>query len=125
MNCLRVIFLVLITSLASCVADTCATSAIKVSVTNPLEALESPVIEWVAPNRRPDGSTIEAGYIKGYTIRYGRDSGAYTEEVSVSDPTVNRLKLFMLQAGTYYVIVRVNTEDESDSVISPEVVVEM
>lgn len=71
-----------------------------ITVTPAAAVVRSATLSWQAPTQNVDGSPVKD--LKGYKIRYGTASGAYTQVVAVDNPSTTRYVLDGLTPGTYY-----------------------
>ncbi len=77
-------------------------------------------ISWMPPTEKTDGSAV--GSLAAYKIHYGSASRAYTNVVTVSNPSLSRYVIQNLTPGTYYVAMTALTSDGLESDFSSETV---
>ena len=60
------------------------------------------VVTWTAPKKNSDGTPLTD--LSGYTIYYGTQPGAYTNSLTVDDPTATYAIIRGLQPGVHYFV---------------------
>jgi hypothetical protein len=80
---------------------------------------KSVTLAWDAPTQNADGSPIAA--LSGYRIHYGIQPQAYSNTVTVSNPSVTRYVVDTLPAGKYYFALTALTATGQESGFSDEV----
>ena len=91
---------------------------------NTVQMLSVPVVgpvtlSWVAPEENVDGSTLSD--LAGYRIYQGEESRAYTEQVSVGDPSATTHTM-SLPTGEYYFAMTAVDGEGNESAYSNEVI---
>ena len=77
-------------------------------------------VSWSPPTRNSDGTPAKD--LIGYTIFYGRGPKAYTDKMSIDDPSATRAIVRGLQPGAvYYFAVAAHNAAGQRSVLTPEV----
>jgi hypothetical protein len=75
-------------------------------------------LAWQAPTENTDGTPLLN--LSGYKIHYGTQSGAYSQTITVSNPSVTRYVVENLSAGTWYFAVSAVTSQGTESNLSGE-----
>lgn len=75
-------------------------------------------IAWTPPTQNADGSNLQD--LAGYRIRWGTQSGVYSNMVDVNDPTVSSYLIENLVPGTYFVVVSAFDTTDNESEFSNE-----
>jgi hypothetical protein len=79
----------------------------------------SPVsVSWVAPTENVDGTPLTK--LAGYRLYVGQISGAYTDSISLSDPSATS-HVLDLQTGSYYLAMTAIDGDGNESAFSNEI----
>lgn len=68
-------------------------------------------LSWTAPSSRENGAPISLSQIDSYALFYGDASGDYSDSIEITDDGTNKLELDFLEAGTYYVAMKVKDTD--------------
>ena len=80
----------------------------------------SVTLNWTAPMLNEDGTDLTD--LVGYVIYYGVQSGQYTEEIPINNPTVTTYVVEGLAPGTYYFVATAKNADDIESRYSGEAV---
>jgi hypothetical protein len=78
----------------------------------------SVTLTWTPPTENEDGTPLTN--LGGYRIRYGSQSGTYTNVVTLSNPGLATYVLGGLAAGTYYVVISAYSQSGVESGYSNE-----
>ena len=82
----------------------------------------SPVLSWVAPSEREDGTGLGLSEIAGFRIYYGTESGNYSDTISIDDHSAIQVMLAGIPSGTYYTVMTVvDTDGRESSFSAPEI----
>lgn len=73
-------------------------------------------LQWTAPTRNTDGSTLTT--LAGYRIAYGTSAASLTSAIQVPSPSTTNHIVGNLDAGTYYFGVRAYTSTGAESELS-------
>ena len=65
-------------------------------------ALGNATLSWTAPTENEDGTALLD--LAGYKIYYGRDSGSYSNEIRIDNPSVTTYLVDNLTQDTYYFV---------------------
>jgi hypothetical protein len=76
-------------------------------------------ISWQPPTENVDGSPLTD--LSGFTIYYGEDSGDYTNQVEINNPSATNYSV-TLASGEYYVAMTALDLEGNESALSNEVV---
>jgi len=106
-------------SVADSRGNTASLPVFAIAVTAPGTTVRSATLSWQAPTKNIDGTPVTD--LKGYRIRYGTASGAYTQTLAVDDPATTRYVVDGLTAGTYYFTVTAYNTAGAESDPAPEV----
>ena len=74
-------------------------------------AVESLTLSWTAPTSRENGDAIALSQIDRYALYIGTSSGSYGDPIEIADTGSNSYALDFLDAGTYYVAMKVVDTD--------------
>lgn len=80
----------------------------------------SVTLTWMAPTENEDDTPLTD--LAGYVIYYGVESGTYTEEIPVDNPTVTRFVVEGLTPNTYYFVATAKNSQGEESGFSNEAV---
>ncbi len=75
-------------------------------------------LTWTPPTQNEDGTPITN--LAGYRIRFGLQSGVYTNMITLNNPGLATYVLGGLAAGTYYVVISAYTQNGAESSYSNE-----
>ncbi|MCP1677133.1 hypothetical protein J2T57_004307 [Natronocella acetinitrilica] len=74
-------------------------------------AVETLTLSWTAPATRENGDAIALSQIDRYALYIGTSSGSYGDPIEIADTGSNSYALDFLDAGTYYVAMKVADTD--------------
>lgn len=80
----------------------------------------SVTLNWTAPTQNEDGTTLTD--LAGYTIYYGSQSGNYTNQIPIDNPSVTTYVVDGLTPDTYYFAATARDADGIESRFSGETV---
>jgi len=100
--------------------DTATLSGFSVEVIAEGTGSGSVTLNWTAPTQNEDGSDLTD--LVGYVLYYGVQSGRYTEEIPVDNPTVTTYVVDGLAPGTYYFVATAKNSEDIESRYSGETV---
>lgn len=81
------------------------------------------LIKWVAPSEREDKTGLSLSQIAGYRIYYGVESGVYTEQVGINDPSATEYAVedILMPSIKYFVVMTtIDTEGRESNWSRPE-----
>jgi len=76
-------------------------------------------LAWTAPTENEDGSTLTD--LAGYHIYYGRESGNYTDEIEIDNPSISSVVIGDLTPATYFISATAFNADGTESVYASEI----
>jgi len=80
-------------------------------------------LSWAPPTTNTDGSSLTN--LNGYRILYGKQSGVYTNSVTLNNAGLTRYTLENLASGTYYIVMVAVNSGGAESDKSQEVAVNL
>ena len=80
----------------------------------------SVTLNWSAPTQNEDGTTLTD--LAGYTIYYGSQSGNYTTQIPIDNPSITTYVVDGLTPDTYYFVATATDSDGIESRFSGETV---
>lgn len=83
-------------------------------------ALGNTTLSWTAPTQNEDGTALSD--LAGYKIYYGRDSGSYSNEIRIDNPSVTTYVVDNLTQDTYYFVATAFNAAGTESRFSGEAV---
>ena len=81
-------------------------------------ALGSLTISWTAPTVSADGSSLND--LAGYRIRWGTQSGVYTNMTEIDNPSLTRYVIDNVVPAEYFVVISAFDNSENESANSNE-----
>jgi len=100
--------------------DTASLDSFSVEVVAVGTGTASVTLSWTAPTRNEDGSALTD--LAGYTIYYGLQSGMYTEQVQINNPSITSYVVDGLVPDTYYFVATARNSQGEESRYSGEAV---
>lgn len=85
--------------------------------------LNTPVLSWVAPAEREDGSGLSLSEIARFRVYYGTSSGDYSDTIDINDNTAVQMALANIPSGTFFITITAVDTDGLESTFSSEVIV--
>ena len=76
-------------------------------------------LSWTAPTKNTDGTTLTN--LAGYRVYYGKQSGQYTQTLSLPSPSFTSVSIEDLASGTWYFAVKTLASDGDESAYSGQV----
>lgn len=76
-------------------------------------------LAWIAPQTNADGTPLSD--LAGYRVRYGTQSGSYSNTIDIPSPHTLNHVLTGLPPSTYYLVVTAYNSENVESVTSVEV----
>jgi len=85
--------------------------------------LNTPVLSWVAPSEREDGSGLSLSEIARFRVYYGTSSGDYSDTIDINDNAAVQMALVNIPSGTFFIAITAVDADGLESTYSTEVIV--
>jgi hypothetical protein len=83
------------------------------------ESVGKVTLSWTAPTKNTDGTTLTN--LAGYRVYYGKQSGQYTQTLSLPSPSFTSVSIEDLASGTWYFAVKALASDGDESSFSGQV----
>jgi len=80
-------------------------------------------LSWLPPTTNTDGTALTN--LNGYRILYGKQSGVYTNTVTLNSPGLTQYTLENLASGTYYIVMVAVSSSGAESDKSAEVAINL
>jgi hypothetical protein len=75
-------------------------------------------LSWTPPTQNADGTALSN--LAGYKIKYGQQTGVYTNEISIANPGIAAYMVEGLAPGTYYFVITAYNSKGVESTLSNE-----
>jgi Putative Ig domain len=90
-----------------------------INVAAPSTADAGVVLSWKAPTKNTDGTTLTN--LSGYRVYYGKQSGQYSQTLSLPNASLTSVSIEDLTSGTWYFAVKALAKDGDESSFSGQV----
>jgi hypothetical protein len=105
--------------------DSTSLTPFTITVNTSTVVLGSIFLDWTPPATRTDDTVLDVSEIGGYMVYLGTSADNLQEEVDITDSSVTSYTIDELEAGTYYVALKIYDVDGNFSGLSNTVSIEV